>query len=409
MPPILWYKALLNSHRVPFQSVLLVVASAIVLTSLVVSDKLVSKVAEEERLKMEIWAMSARQMAADDESEEPCIDIMLKILQSNNTIPAILCDETDNVISHNNIKLSSRDSIHQLQHKLKQFKEGYPPIKIEMGNNKTQYLYYSDSSTLRQIQYFPYIQLTVILIFIFIAIRAVLATKRAEQNRIWVGLSKETAHQLGTPISSLIAWTELLRMGSLSPEVIEEIEKDTERLQTIADRFQKIGSAPIKSVINLNNVIEETLEYLAPRISNKVKIHCSIPQQDILVQGSTTLLSWAIENMIKNAVDAMLGKGRIDLVLEKKGGKVRIDLSDTGRGIPKGKLSAVFQPGYTTRERGWGLGLSLTKRIIEEYHSGSIFIPRSELGVGTTFRIILPTCDPHTPPHTYPSADEMIS
>ncbi|WP_231968784.1 sensor histidine kinase [Porphyromonas crevioricanis] len=381
---------MIEDRRVWSQLLFVFAAAVIVATSLFVSKKLVDKVADEERLKMEIWAMSARQLAAEEADGDQALDLILKIIESNKTIPAILCNERDSIVSYNNISVSGSDSVAQLQGKLADFREGYPAIVIDMGPEGLQYLYYSDSSTLRQILLFPYVQLAVILLFIFLAIRAVLATKRAEQNRIWAGLSKETAHQLGTPISSLMAWTELLRMGQLSPEIVAEIEKDTHRLQMIADRFQKVGSASVTSSVDLSQVLRQTIDYMQPRISKQVSVDLQLPEQTVMIAGSETLLSWVIENLLKNAVDAMQGKGRVVLSLKQKGRNAVIDFSDTGKGIAKSKLRMIFRPGYTTRERGWGLGLSLAKRIVEEYHAGQIFVLRSEIGVGTTFRILLP-------------------
>ncbi|MDO4672210.1 MAG: HAMP domain-containing sensor histidine kinase, partial [Porphyromonadaceae bacterium] len=338
----------------------------------------------------EIWAMSARLLASDDNGEPNSIDLVLKVMESNKTIPAILCNENDSIVSFNNIEIGSRDSLILLQDKLHSFKDGYEPITIDMGSAGMQYLYYSDSSTLRHILLFPYVQIAVMIIFILVAIWAVLATKRSEQNRIWAGLSKETAHQLGTPISSLMAWVEILRSGMCNDEIIGEIEKDTQRLKMIADRFQKIGSIQTLSPINMQELIRQSISYMEPRISGHVSLSSHLPDTPINIMGADTLLSWVIENLIKNAVDAMQGKGHIEIRLSIKGKNMLLDISDSGKGLEKGQFKSVFRPGYTTKKRGWGLGLSLAKRIIEEYHNGKIFVLASEIGKGTTFRIILP-------------------
>ncbi|MFC4666541.1 sensor histidine kinase [Falsiporphyromonas endometrii] len=377
-------------NRLLTQIIFIVVAAAIVGTSLFVSSKLVENIAHEERQKMEIWAMSARLLASDDNGEPNSIDLVLKVMESNKTIPAILCNENDSIVSFNNIEIGSRDSLILLQDKLHSFKDGYEPITIDMGSAGMQYLYYSDSSTLRHILLFPYVQIAVMIIFILVAIWAVLATKRSEQNRIWAGLSKETAHQLGTPISSLMAWVEILRSGMCNDEIIGEIEKDTQRLKMIADRFQKIGSIQTLAPINMQELIKQSISYMEPRISGHVSLSSHLPDTPINIMGADTLLSWVIENLIKNAVDAMQGKGHIEIRLSIKGKNMLLDISDSGKGLEKGQFKSVFRPGYTTKKRGWGLGLSLAKRIIEEYHNGKIFVLASEIGKGTTFRIILP-------------------
>lgn len=377
------------------QIIFIVVAAIIVGTSLFVSGRLVRQIAHEERQKMEIWAMSARLLASDGSEETGSVDLVLKVMESNKTIPAILCDDNDSIVSYNNIQISGADSVEKIYSKLHSFKNGYDPIVIDMGSVGIQYLYYSDSSTLRHILLFPYVQIAVMIIFILVAIRAVLATKRSEQNRIWAGLSKETAHQLGTPISSLMAWVEILRSGVCNDEVIDEIEKDTQRLKMIADRFQKIGSVQELVPLDMGELLCHSIEYMRPRISNKVILKSEIkPAQPIIVMGADTLLSWVIENLIKNAVDAMQGQGSITLKLGVKGKNMILDVIDTGKGISKSNFKSVFRPGYTTRKRGWGLGLSLAKRIIEEYHKGKIFVLSSELGVGTTFRVVIGLVNP---------------
>ena len=258
-----------------------------------------------------------------------------------------------------------------------------------MEDGTYQYLYYDDSTILKRLLIYPYAQLSVVFVFILLAFLALASTKKAEQNKVWVGLSKETAHQLGTPISSLIAWVEYLKTKEIDPFLLTEMEKDVKRLEIIAERFSKIGSNPDPVPVDVNHSIESALEYMQTRISSKVKIQTSLVDHPVLVLMSDSLFAWVIENLLKNAVDAMEGQGSITLQVEETHKQVRIDISDTGKGIPKSKFKTVFNPGYTTKKRGWGLGLSLVKRIIESYHGGKIYVKSSELGKGTTFRIEL--------------------
>ena len=258
-----------------------------------------------------------------------------------------------------------------------------------MEDGSFQYLYYDDSTILKRLLLYPYVQLSVVFVFILLAFLALASTKRAEQNKVWVGLSKETAHQLGTPISSLIAWVEYLRTKEIDAFLLNEMDKDVKRLQTIAERFSKIGSDPDPVPTDLVESIQTALGYMSTRISSKVAIHADLPSHPIWVSMNDSLFAWVIENLTKNAVDAMEGHGDIYLRIEERDRLVRIDLSDTGKGIPKSKFKTVFNPGYTTKQRGWGLGLSLVKRIIESLQGGKIYVKSSELGKGTTFRIEL--------------------
>ena len=258
-----------------------------------------------------------------------------------------------------------------------------------MEDGTFQYLYYDDSTNLKRLLVYPYAQLSVMAVFILIAFLALASTKKAEQNKVWVGLSKETAHQLGTPISSLIAWIEYLKTKDVDAYLLGEMDKDVKRLETIAERFSKIGSNPDPVPVNICDSIRSALDYMGTRISSKVHIHLELPEHPVLVLMNGSLFAWVIENLTKNAVDAMEGQGKITYTLEEKGDKVRIDVTDTGRGILKSKFKTVFNPGYTTKKRGWGLGLSLVKRIVESYHGGKIYVRWSEMGKGTTFRIEL--------------------
>ena len=288
-----------------------------------------------------------------------------------------------------NINHSEENNDAFLQKKLKEFKKKRDPIILKFDDNTQQYVYYDDSIVLKRLQIFPYAQLGVVSIFIIVSFLALSSSKKAEQNKVWVGLSKETAHQLGTPISSLMAWVEYLKTKDIDAKLLDEIDKDVQRLKTIAERFSKIGSNPDPEPMDLNEAIRNAIDYMSRRISSKVIVSCNFPDEPIPVLMNESLFGWVIENLIKNAVDAMDGQGRIEFTIKEKGKNIRIDISDTGKGIAKSKFEAIFQPGYTTKKRGWGLGLSLVRRIIESYQQGKIYVFRSELNKGTTFRIEL--------------------
>lgn len=362
-------------------------AILIAIVSVVVSDILIKDLAREEREKIEVWAEATRVVT----SEEPSLNmnLILKIIQGNTTIPVLLCNDRDSVLTYKNIELPETGAEAFLQEKLKEFKNKNVPIAVDMEDGTFQYLYYDDSTNLKRLLVYPYAQLSVMAVFILIAFLALASTKKAEQNKVWVGLSKETAHQLGTPISSLIAWIEYLKTKDVDAYLLGEMDKDVKRLETIAERFSKIGSNPDPVPVNICDSIRSALDYMGTRISSKVHIHLELPEHPVLVLMNGSLFAWVIENLTKNAVDAMEGQGKITYTLEEKGDKVRIDVTDTGRGILKSKFKTVFNPGYTTKKRGWGLGLSLVKRIVESYHGGKIYVRWSEMGKGTTFRIEL--------------------
>lgn len=362
-------------------------AVLIAILSVVVSDLLIKDLAREERQRMEIWSEATRVMTSENPSLN--MQLILKIIQGNTSIPVILCTDQDEVVSYNNIELPENDQVLFLKKKVGELKAKNPPIVIDMEDGSFQYLYYDDSTILKRLLLYPYVQLSVVFVFILLAFLALASTKRAEQNKVWVGLSKETAHQLGTPISSLIAWVEYLRTKEIDAFLLNEMDKDVKRLQTIAERFSKIGSDPDPVPTDLVESIQTALGYMSTRISSKVAIHVDLPSHPIWVSMNDSLFAWVIENLTKNAVDAMEGHGDIYLRIEERDRLVRIDLSDTGKGIPKSKFKTVFNPGYTTKQRGWGLGLSLVKRIIESLQGGKIYVKSSELGKGTTFRIEL--------------------
>ena len=362
-------------------------AVLIAILSVVVSDLLIKDLAREERQRMEIWSEATRVMTSENPSLN--MQLILKIIQGNTSIPLILCTDQDEVVSYNNIELPENDQALFLKKKVGELNAKNPPIVIDMEDGSFQYLYYDDSTILKRLLLYPYVQLSVVFVFILLAFLALASTKRAEQNKVWVGLSKETAHQLGTPISSLIAWVEYLRTKEIDAFLLNEMDEDVKRLQTIAERFSKIGSDPDPVPTDLVESIQTALGYMSTRISSKVAIHADLPSHPIWVSMNDSLFAWVIENLTKNAVDAMEGHGDIYLRIEERDRLVRIDLSDTGKGIPKSKFKTVFNPGYTTKQRGWGLGLSLVKRIIESLQGGKIYVKSSELGKGTTFRIEL--------------------
>ena len=361
-------------------------ATLIAIASVVVSDILIKDLAQEERQKMEVWAEATRLTAKMD--AEVDMSLVLKIIQGNTTIPVMLCNDKDSIIAAKNIEYPEKGVDTFEKEKVKELKSKNT-ITIDMEDGTFQYLYYDDSIILKRLLVYPYAQLTIVFVFILIAFLALASTKKAEQNKVWVGLSKETAHQLGTPISSLIAWMEYLRTKDIEPALLSEMEKDVKRLETIAERFSKIGSNPDPVPVDINNSIRTALSYMSTRISSKVKIYTHLLDTPIPVLMNDSLFAWVVENLTKNAVDAMEGQGEINFTVEEREKTVYIDISDTGKGIPKSKFKTVFNPGYTTKKRGWGLGLSLVKRIIESYHGGKIFVKNSEVGKGTTFRIEL--------------------
>lgn len=367
--------------------VFIIGAVVIAIASVFVSDLLIKDLAREERQKIEVWAEATRVVTSEDPSLN--MKLILQIIQGNTSIPVMLCNEQDSVMNYKNIELPEKNVEEFLYQKAQELKKKNQPIPIDMEDGTFQYLYYDDSINLKRLLIYPYAQLSVMAIFILIAFLALTSTKRAEQNKVWVGLSKETAHQLGTPISSLIAWVEYLKMKEVDPSLLEEMEKDVKRLETIADRFSKIGSQPEPVPLDIRDSIRAALNYMETRISSKVKITVEAPEQPVMVLMNDSLFAWVVENLCKNAVDAMGGQGDIRFHIEEKAKKVYIDVSDTGKGILKSKFKTVFNPGYTTKKRGWGLGLSLVKRIIESYHGGKIYVKNSEIGKGTTFRIEL--------------------
>lgn len=383
------------TDRIRQVKIILVIAAIIIaVASLMVSNFLVKDLSDEERNKMEVWAQALHALNNADESTD--LTLVLSVIQGNNTIPVIVLDANNNVMDYRNVEIEAKnygDSMKYVKrlgmnmHDIGRF------IKIELNNNGTENDYqlvcYDESIMLKRLYSYPYVQLGVVLIFVVIAIFALLSSKRAEQNKVWVGLSKETAHQLGTPISSLMAWVEILKETYPDDELIPEMDKDVKRLERIAERFSKIGSLPEPVESSMNEVLEHVIDYMDRRTSKKVLIERRFPDHDVIVRMNASLFEWVIENLCKNAVDAMEGSGHIVLTMIEEGNKAVIEVADNGKGIKKKDINSVFTPGFTTKKRGWGLGLSLAKRIVEEYHHGKIFVKSSEVGKGTTFRIEL--------------------
>ncbi len=379
---------------------------AVVGVFLYYSDSLVRDLAQQERARMEIWANATREIVKSagnesDQADSSTMDFLMSIIEDNRNIPVLLTDGDGNIMMHRNFSLPeppdptaplfiSERNEKFLRAKLDKMLLTPNVIEIDMGDGERQYLYYEDSSLLKALNYYPYIQVIVLIVFIAIVYFAVSSTKRAEQNKIWVGLSKETAHQLGTPISSLMAWIELLDAQGTDKEIINEMDKDLKRLSTIASRFSKIGSRPTMEAGDLNTAMANAAGYMSTRISRRIKLTTVPSPVPLPVRLSTPLIEWVMENLIKNAVDATSGSGTITITAFTEKGSAVIEVSDTGKGISKKMQRHIFNPGFTTKERGWGLGLTLSRRIIEEYHDGHIFIKRSELGVGTTFTIEVP-------------------
>lgn len=382
-----------------------------VIAFLLVSNNLVKELARQERERMDIWAQATERLAKANVDSD--FEFLLAIISQNNSIPVMISDADFNISEFRNYSLPDKEdadkSVYEeltprnKEYLLKRLKSigGDTPlaemvrkndhfIEVELFGGVNQYIYYEDSTLLKRLSLYPYVQLGVMIILAVILYMAVVNTKRAEQNRVWVGLSKETAHQLGTPISSLMAWVEYLQATGVEPEVTGELDKDVKRLSTIADRFSKIGSQPDMELEYLNETVRSSLDYMRSRVSDRVEINMHFSEDDHGVRLSKSLFEWVMENLTKNAVDAMHGEGRIDITTGSDKSTVWIEVKDTGKGIARKNFKTVFNPGYTTKKRGWGLGLTLVKRIVEDYHGGRIFVKDSEPGVGTTFRIEFP-------------------
>ena len=375
--------------KLVWQVLLLIFAVVIGLGSLLYTRDLVSKLKEEERKKAELWAEATRKLVGLSGSPDD-FDFLFRIIEGNTTVPVILIDSRDNIISQRNIPAGIASDTTALKRELKLMHKRNEPITVDLGNGIVNYIYYRESTLLRQLRVYPYIQLGVILLFIAIAYIAFNASRTAEQNQVWVGLSRETAHQLGTPASSLSAWAEIIRSRYPDTDIAEELTTDVERLGSVVERFSLIGSKPKLLAEDLPALAGKTVSYMHKRIASTVDLKIANETTGCTsVPLNPVLLGWVIENLVKNSIDAMKGAGSITVRLSENDQEAIIDVEDTGKGIPRKDFKTIFKPGYSTRERGWGLGLSLSKRIVEEYHKGRIFVLHSEPGKGSCMRVIL--------------------
>ena len=379
----------LYSKKQRWKLVLIGIAMCIGIGSLLYTNNLVTSLAEQERQKVELWAKGTTFLANSTDANTD-LSFVFEVIKDNTTIPIILTDQHDTIISIRNFdEEKSLDSAYRIA-QLKEIKGRNAPIVIELYGGTSNLIYYDNSVLYYRLKYYPYVSLGIISVFILVAYFAFSISRRAEQDQVWVGMAKETAHQLGTPLSSLIAWIEYLKLKEVDAATLDDMAKDVKRLETITERFSKIGSVPELEPNDIAHVLEESLDYMRTRSSKKVQFtlmnRLESPTQ---VPMNVPLFAWVIENLCRNAIDAMEGHGSIEVTLHEEAEKVLIDVRDTGKGIAKGKFETVFQPGYTSKKRGWGLGLSLTRRIVEQYHKGRITVLQSEMGKGTTFRIVL--------------------
>ena len=372
--------------------ILLLLAVLISILTLYLSQRLVNKIAIEETKKMEIWAVATRILSDPDSQGD--LGFHLKIIQSNETIPAILVSETGRIIQYINID-NGQPGITEvvLQQKLADFQKENAPINIPIDDNTNYKVYYGKSSVLKQLEYYPYVVLCIVALFVLVSYSAFSYSTRSEQNQVWVGLAKETAHQLGTPISSLMGWITCIENEIIPDNAADEMKKDVDRLKIITERFSKIGSEPILEILDFNLVVRDSLEYMESRIGSGVAFDWDIPQDANKVKINVNLFQWVIENLVKNSVDAMEGTGKLQCIVASRGNKVNMDIIDTGKGIARGQNKDIFKPGFTTKKRGWGLGLSLAKRIVEDYHSGLIFVKESMPFKRTVIRVQLDLID----------------
>ena len=357
---------------------------------LYLSQILTEKVAQEERKKIATWA-KAVQILSDQSDEIEDLTFYLEIIQANTTIPAIVVDENGLITQHANLDSISSTKEKYLRRKIEQFKSEHDPISIFIYKNVSHKVYYGNSTVLQQLRYYPYAVLAVVALFMLVSYFAFSFSRRAEQNRVWVGLAKETAHQLGTPITSLMGWVEYLEMelGALPNQAGDEMRKDVKRLNIITERFSKIGSEPVLELVDINKAVEHAIDYMEGRMGQGIEFELNLHPNLVYVELNVNLFDWVIENLLKNGIDGMEGKGKLICSVFARNKKVYVEVTDNGKGIPRNKFKTVFKPGFTTKRRGWGLGLSLAKRIIQDYHKGQIFVKESVPFIRTTFRIVL--------------------
>lgn len=368
---------------------LFVIAILIGLVTLFYTESFLKELRNEEVKKVNQWANAMTSIQrADDQTD---LTLATQIIQYNTTIPVILTDANDSVIATKNLEHPRQSEVDFLDKRVREMRENGTFIEVNFAGNQKNYVYYENSTLLTQLRFYPIVLLIVISLFVLISYFAFSGARKAEQNQVWNGLAKETAHQIGTPLSSLVGWLELMKMQDIDPNMIKEMEKDVKRLETITNRFSKIGSQPVLKKTDMLLGTKQAVEYLRTRSPRKVIVECHLPFEPIYSEVNLYLFEWVIENLVRNAIDAIEGgEGRIDVTLTNTDKIVQIDVKDTGKGIPPQKVNSVFRPGFSTKKRGWGLGLSLARRIIEDYHNGKIYVAESVVNEGTTFRITLP-------------------
>ncbi|MVO10760.1 sensor histidine kinase [Flavobacterium sp. TP390] len=339
----------------------------------------------DERKKMELWVSAQKTLANADGNTD--VGLPFEIIQANGSNPMIEVNSEGMILNSNNLDPEIENDSIQLRKLFEKMKSENQPIQMDLSNDTYRLIYYGNSALLNKLKYYPIALVLIIILFGAVVYNFYRATKMATQNKLWAGMAKETAHQIGTPLSSLIGWLEILKLDNVEPSTIVEIEKDINRLQTITDRFSKIGSEPVLELVDIVEETKNSFEYLKSRSSNHVVFQFTAPEHPIRIPINPILHSWTIENLVKNAIDAMKGKGKLQIAISEDKNKVRIRVTDTGKGIPKNQFYKIFEPGFTTKKRGWGLGLSLTKRIVQEYHKGNIRVVHSEIGKGTTIQV----------------------
>lgn len=366
-----------------------ITVSSLIIVALIVWNAVAffQRIKEEERIKMNIWASA--QVYLDQVDTDTGLDLYLAIINSNSSIPTILVDENGEIVDAINIPGEITADQERLQDYLQGLKNTNDPIEMDLGEGRVNSVFYGNSPMLNKLKYYPLVLILIIILFIAVIYFFYKTTKSSEQNKLWAGMAKETAHQIGTPLSSLIGWTEILKTENVNSSYITEIEKDVDRLKTITERFSKIGSSPTLEPEDIVEKTRESFEYLKARSSKLIKFTLELPDEKILVNMNSQLYSWTIENLVRNAIDAMKGKGDLKIKLKQDSKNVHVLICDTGKGIPKSKWKRIFEPGYTSKKRGWGLGLSLARRIIEKYHRGRIKVLKSEINKGTTIEILL--------------------
>jgi len=367
---------------------LILLALVIGTTTLWFTNSLVEDLSREERTKVKIWATATEQTTDIDNLDED-ISFVFEVINHNKTIPVILTDDMGKILYHKNLPVKKVKNKGYLEKQLLLMQESHEPIVFEYADGKNNKIYYKDSILLIRLKYFPYVMLLVVSLFIIIGYFAFSATRKSEQNKVWAGMARETAHQIGTPLSSLMGWAALLQEKEGNEDIVIEMNKDILRLQTIAERFSKIGSQPELQSEDINKVVQRSFYYMKDRSSSKIDFQLEPSSEKVSARINYQLFGWVLENIMRNSIDSLSGMGEIKLLVSVQGKRVYIDISDTGKGIKSTELKMVFEPGFTTKHRGWGLGLSLVKRIVEDYHKGQVFILKSELGKGTTFRISL--------------------